>query len=101
MSRAKIDELLSERHLRFTPLQRLLRQATNQDTWTAEVRALLPANLAGDCQVTAVNGPVVTISCRNAASATKLRLMAPDLLSQLNGLATFAAAREIRVRVSA
>ncbi|MGD8416083.1 MAG: DUF721 domain-containing protein [Pseudomonadales bacterium] len=101
MSREKINELLSERHQRFTPLQRLLRQAANHDGWTAELGALLPEGLARDCQVTDIRGPVVVVTCRNAASATKLRFMAPEILAQLRHLAAFSEAREIKIHVSA
>jgi hypothetical protein len=100
LSRRKINELLSERHQRFTPLQRLLRQAGNQETWTAELRAVLPDGLARDCQVSNVRGPVVIVSCRNASSATKLRFLAPDVLDRLNDLATFNGASELKIRVT-
>ena len=100
VSRDKIIELLNERHQRFTPLQRLLRHAANQESWTAQLRALLPANLARDCEITDVKGPIITVTCRNAASATKMRYLAPELLTRLNDLAGFNSAREIRVRVS-
>ena len=100
MSRNKINELLSERHQRFTPLQRLLRQAGNQETWTAELAAVLPPALGRECRVTDVRGPVIIIACRNAASATKLRFMAPEILEKLRDLAAFHDARELQIRVS-
>jgi hypothetical protein len=100
VTRAKINELLRERHQRYTPLQRLLRQAANQESWTAQFRALLPGSLQRDCQVVGVRGATVLVTCRNAASATKLRFLAPELLATLNELASFHAAREIRIRVS-
>jgi len=101
VSRVKINELLHERHQRFTPLQRLLRQAANQESWTAQLRALLPPTLQRDCQVIEVQGPIVVISCRNSASATKLRFLAPELAPRLAELSSFHGAREIRIRVSA
>jgi len=97
----KINELLSERHQRFTPLQRLLRQAGNQEAWTAELGVLLPPALARECRVTDIRGPVVVVACRNAATATKLRFMAPELLDRLRALAAFHDARELQIRVSA
>jgi len=97
----KINELLSERHQRFTPLQRLLRQAGNQEAWTAELGVLLPPALARECRVTDIRGPVVVVACRNAATATKLRFMAPELLDRLRPLAAFHDARELQIRVSA
>ena len=101
MPKTKINELLRERHKRFTPLQRLLRQAANQEAWTEELRALLPESLASDCQVSAIKGPVLVVACRNASSATKLRFMAPELLSRLMHLASSHQAREIQIRVNA
>lgn len=100
MSRNKIIELLSERHQRFTPLQRLLRQAGNQENWTAELQAILPPGLAKECRVSDVRGSVVVVACRSASSATKLRFMAPDILGKLNNLATFSDARELKIRVT-
>jgi len=101
VSRSKIIELLNERHQRFTPLQRLLRQANSQETWTAQLRAILPASLANDCQVTAVKGTIIVVTCRNASSATKLRFLAPDILQKLTDLADFNRAVELQIRVSA
>jgi len=95
----KIIELLSERHQRFTPLQRLLRQAGNQENWTAELHAVLPPALARECRISDVQGSVIIITCRNAASATKLRFMAPDIIDRLGHLAAFSGARELRIRV--
>ena len=96
----KINELLSERHQRFTPLQRLLRQAGNQENWTAELHAVLPRALARECRVSDVRGSVIVVTCRNAASATKLRFMAADIIDRLSHLAAFSDARELQIRVT-
>jgi hypothetical protein len=101
VSRSKIDDLLTERHRRFTPLQRLLHRAANQTTWTEQLRALLPEPLRDDCRVSDVRGGIVIIACRTAASATRLRFMSDELLGELRQLADFSQAREIRVRVTA
>ena len=100
VSRNKINELLSERHQRFTPLQRLLQQASNQENWTAELHAVLPKPLARECRVSDVRGSVIVITCRNASSATKLRFMAGDIIEKLSHLATFSDARELQIRVT-
>ena len=97
---AKINELLNERHQRFTPLQRLLRQAGNQENWTAELHAVLPKALARECRVSDVRGSVIIITCRNASSATKLRFMAADILDKLGHLAAFSGARELQIKVT-
>ncbi|MEZ5552544.1 MAG: DciA family protein [Pseudomonadales bacterium] len=99
MSRAKIVELLRERHQRFTPLQRLLQRAADQESRTAELKALLPARLAADCLLCEIQGQIVVVTCRTAAAATKLRFLAPELLPSLQALASFQKTREIRVRV--
>jgi hypothetical protein len=91
---------LSERHQRFTPLQRLLRHAANQEIWTADLRALLPEGLRSQCRVTDVRGSVIQVTCRSAAAATRLRFLAPEVLTALNALADFRAATEIRIKVN-
>ncbi len=101
MSKLKINDLLSERHKRFSPLQRLLRDATNQESWTAQLQALLPAPLCLDCRVTNVHKHRVLVLCNNAASATRLRFLAPELLTKLRTLADFQHADEIIIRVAA
>ena len=100
MSQNKINELLSERHQRFTPLQRLLRQAISQEQWTAQLRAVIPASLAGDCEITDVKGPLIVVTCRSASTATKLRFLAPEILEKLGDLSGFHGARELKIRVS-
>ncbi len=100
MTRYKIDDLLNERHHRFTPLQRLLRDAADQASWTAELRALMPEGLRAHCRVGSIRGPRAVIVCANAACATRVRFLAPELLEQLNSLADFRAVKEIQVRVS-
>ena len=100
MSKTKIDDLLSERHRRFTPLQRLLRQAANQESWTAGLQALLPEPLQLDCRISDVRDGYITVVCCSAASATRIRFLAPELLSKLQELAEFRGATQIQVRVS-
>jgi hypothetical protein len=100
VSNSKIDDLLSERHRRFTPLQRLLHRAANQNGWTAQLRALLPEPLRDDCRVTEVRGDTAVIACRSAASATRLRFMSEDLLPQLRQLGDFSRVTQLRIRVT-
>lgn len=100
MSQNKIDDLLSERHRRFSPLQTLLHRAANQDAWTAQLQALLPEPLRRDCRVTDVRGDTVVVLCGNAASATRLRFMADDLLLRLTQLSDFCRASRLQIRVS-
>ena len=100
MSNWKINDLLHERHRGFSPLQKLLRQAGNQDNWTNQLRALLPDHLAKDCRVTDVRGTVIVVVCANAGTATRLRFMAPELVDQLRTLADFRTVETLQIRVS-
>ncbi len=101
MTRAKIDDLLTERHRQFSPLQLLLRRAADQHSWTAQFQALLPDPLSRDCRVTDIRGPVAVVTCSNAASATRLRFMKPDLLIELQQLADFKRIDDLQIKVSA
>ena len=101
MSKLKINDLLTERHKRFSPLQRLLRSAANQESWTSELQTLLPEPLCRDCRVTDIHKKRVLVLCNNAASATRLRFLAPELLMKLQSLADFRDADEIVIRVAA
>ena len=101
MSRRKIDDLLHERYRGFSPLQKLLRQAGNQDSWTSQLRAVLPEHLARDCRVMDVRGSVIVVVCGNAGTATRVRFMAPELVGQLRQLADFRAVETLQIRVSA
>jgi hypothetical protein len=91
---------LHERHRVFSPLQKLLRQAGNQDNWTSQLRAILPGNLAKDCRVMDVRGTVIVVVCGNAGTATRLRFMAPELVTQLRDLADFRNVEILQIRVS-
>jgi len=100
MSKWKINDLLHERHRGFSPLQKLLRQAGNQESWTSQLRAVLPEHLAKDCRVMDVRGALIVVVCGNAGTATRLRFMAPDLVDQLHQLADFRAVDTLQIRVS-
>ena len=101
MSELKIVDLLQERHRGFSPLQKLLRQSGNQASWTAQLAAVLPDNLARECRVIDVRGSVVIVVCSNAGAATRLRFMAPEILRNLGQLADFRAASTMQIRVTA
>lgn len=101
MSRSKIHDILSEHHRRFTPLQKLLRRAASQQSWTDQLQALLPEPLCRDCRVTEVRGDTVVVACKNAASATRLRFMSAELVDELCQLGDFRHVRSIQIRVSA
>ena len=100
MSTHKIEDLLSEGHNRFTPLQRLLTTASNQKQWTQEFRALLEAPLCHQVQVTDIRGPLAFLLCDNAASATHIRFLLPDLMPELSKLQSFSSVTDYKIRVS-
>jgi hypothetical protein len=96
----KIDSLLSTDHVR-TALARLLGQSALHEERTAELRALLPQELATQCRVGNVRDHILTVHINNAAWATRLRFLLPDLLPRLNALADFAGVTEVRLKVVA
>ena len=100
VSFAKIDQLLDERHRRYTPLQRLLSRAAEQRAWTAELRSVLPTGLQPACQVRALRGGELIVVCLDSATATRLRLMAPSLASKLRALPHFTGVERIKVKVA-
>jgi len=95
----KIDSLLAPHHARPSALARLLGQSALQEERTAELRALLPQELAAQCRVGNVRDHILTVHINNAAWATRLRFVVPDLLPRLRTLADFAGVTEIRLRV--
>lgn len=100
MPTRKIEDLLSEHHRRFTPLQRLLSQSANQKQWTAELRALLPKPLQHEVEVSDIKGTVALLLCQSASAATRLRFLIPDLTPQLSELQSFSRVKEFRIKVS-
>ena len=99
MAKRTIDQLLSEGQ-RFTPLQKLLHQAANREAWTHELRAVLPDPLARHFSVAAMRGTALVVLCDNAASATRLRFLAPDVVSKLNALSHFRHIETLKLQVA-
>ncbi len=100
MSTHKIDDLLDERHSRFTPLQRLLKTSSNQKQWTAELRALIDPPLRYEVEITDIRGPNAHILCTSAAAATRMRFLLPELLPQLKTLSSFSSVTELKLKVA-
>jgi hypothetical protein len=98
MGNRKIDNVLTARQ-RSYGLARLLQEASRQEAWTAQLRALLPEDLAFKCQVANLRDHVLTVHTDKAVWATRFRFLIPKLLPKLNLLADFSAVRDIRVRV--
>jgi hypothetical protein len=99
MANRRIDRLLFARRKR-SRLSRLLEQSALRDAWSAQLRALLPADTREHCEVATVQGPVLTILVQNAAWATRLRFMLPELLRELNRLSDFGGVRDIQIRIA-
>ena len=97
----KIEDLLSEGHQRFTPLQRLLKTSTDQKQWTAELRAVLDPTLKHHVEVTEIRGARAILTCTSAAVATRLRFLLPEIRSDLADLQSFGRVRDFDIKVSA
>ena len=104
MARRRIDGLLrgSGRAYpsREQPLQRLLHKGQRLQTLTAQVRALLPRQLAPHCTVADLSGARLTLHADNASLATRLHFETPKLRVRLQQLEDFAAVTDIRVRAA-
>ena len=99
MANRKINSLLSSQQHQPSALARLLGHAARQDAWTAQLRALLPQELASECRIGNVRDQLLTVHINNAAWATRLRFLVPGLLQSLNRLADFTTVTEIRLKV--
>ncbi|MEQ9451498.1 MAG: DciA family protein [Pseudomonadales bacterium] len=100
MSTRKIEDLLGEGHNRFSPLQRLLGKANNQKQWTAEIRALIDHPIRHEVEVTDIRGNIAYILCSNAATATRLRFLLPEMRPALANLQSFSRVNDFKIRVS-
>ena len=100
MSTDKIEDLLSEHHRRFTPLQRLLARSANQKQWTAELRAVLPNPISLEVEVSDIKGSTAHILCQSAAAATRIRFLLPELQPQLKTLQSFSQVTDFHVKVA-
>ena len=100
MTTDRIKNLLQQHNGQHSPLQKLLRRSAKQRAWTAEFRAVLDAPMRYEVEVTDIRGSQVYLLCRSAAVATRLRFMADDLMSKLQPLASFAEAKELKIRIA-
>lgn len=81
------------------PLKALLDRLALLEGMDHTLQPLLPASLRGQCRVTAVDGVTVELTTRQAAIATRLRYLVPQLLAGLNS-AGYPQLTALRVRVS-
>jgi len=97
----KIIEILTFDQRRHTPLSRLLNRSSHHESWTAQLRSVLEADLAPHCQVKNLQGNRLTIQVDDAGWATRIRFLIPELLPSLTLLADFAGVEEVRIQVTA
>jgi len=95
----KILDLLSSSQRSYTPLSRLLRQSSLQESWTLQLRTLLPEELAPHCIVRNLQYNTLQVQTTDATWATRLRFQQIPLLAELNKLADFSAVKELRIQV--
>ena len=93
-----VDDLLREGN-GYSPLQKLLRHAANQRSWTDQLRAAVDVQLRHQIEVSDIKGSRLIINCRSAGVATKMRFMAPDLVPKLNALSAFCRVEELVLKV--
>jgi len=95
----KIEHLLAPDHPHRSVLRNLLNQAEAQISWTRSLRAVLPEEIRLDCRVIAVQGDVLVIGCRNAAAATRLRFIGPEVVADLGQLSDFSGVSSLRIQI--
>lgn len=101
MRATTIDQILRRGQPRRSALRRLVARAQDRAAWTAQLRALLPADEAGHYVVANIKGDRLVIHAESASWATRLQFRIPELLGGLNALEDFAQVREILVRPAA
>ena len=94
-----VDDLLREGG-GYSPLQKLLRHAANQRSWTDQLRAAVDIQLRHQIEVSDIKGSRLIINCRSAGVATKMRFMAPDLIPKLSALSAFSRIEELVLKVT-
>jgi hypothetical protein len=82
-----------------TTLAGLLKQTAALRRLDQDFRRLVPAGLAAASRVQAAEGSELTIRADHGAAAAKLKLLAPNLLAQLQGRGWHFTAIRIRVQV--
>lgn len=100
MARRVVKDLLTERRRPRNALERLVRHAALRESWTEQLRAVLPAAIAPHCSVANMEGGRLTIHVVDASWATRLRFEMPKVEPALRSLGDFADVDEIRIRTS-
>ena len=92
--------MLTERHRPRNPLERLVKHAALRESWTEQLRAVLPPAIAPHCSVANVRGRRMTIHVVDSSWATRLRFELPKVEPALRSLGDFANVEEIRIRIA-
>ncbi|TDQ44638.1 DciA family protein [Permianibacter aggregans] len=82
------------------PLKALLDRMAQFEALDHTLAAVLPASLKGQVRVTGIASNQLELTAAQAASATRLRYMEPQLLAALSSTG-YAHIKEIKVRISA
>lgn len=81
------------------PLKALLDRLALLEGMDHNLQPLLPASLRGQCRVTAVDGVTLELTSRQAAVATRLRYLVPQLLAGLHACG-YPQLQELKIRVA-
>lgn len=95
-----VKDLLEERHRPRNALERLVKRSALRESWTEQLRAVLPPAIAPHCSVGDMDGRRLTIHVVDSSWATRLRFELPKIEPALRALGDFAAVEEIRIRTA-
>ena len=101
MARRVVKELLTERRQPRNALERLVKHAALRESWTEQLRAVLPPAIAPHCSVANIESGRMTIHVVDSSWATRLRFEMPNVEPALRSLGDFADVTEIRIRTGA
>ena len=100
VTRRVVKDLLAERGRPRNALERLVKHAALRESWTEQLRAVLPPAIAPHCSVANLQAGRLTIHVVDSSWATRLRLEIPKVEVALRSLQDFADVDEIRIRAS-
>lgn len=101
MAQRIVKELLSERHRPRNILDRLVKRAALRESWTEQLRAVVPPAIAPHCSVASISGRRLTIHVVDSSWATRLRFELPKVEPALRSLRDFADIEDIRIQSGA
>ena len=100
MARQVVKDLLTGRRQPRNALARLVRRAELRESWTEQLRAVLPPSIAPHCRVANIRGTRLTIQVVDSSWATRLRFELPKVTQALTALEDFAGVEEIKIRAA-